>query len=803
LQAITEHFRRFKRGKRGISNVIVAMLSLVLVVIVVGNVVLWSYQMNQVDWEKMQENIKMLGAENVIQNWTQHPSAYLLKGSTSLVSGGISNLTADDGSYMTFRSYNSGTGATDYVDNSVSNVDSSTGKGTHSNFTAQQYGPDSIYDRITEENTGGGSSSFGSSSSTTYGVVAANDMYGSLFTSPADAEGATLESISWYGRVDGFGSGYAKAILVLHSNMQIIAVSDSSYVTTTTMDRDCAFSSPPTLSGNTQYVLMMIFSVNTRFYYASGSYNQGHYDTTNSYTSPYNPTDYYHNNYQYRIQATYTKTNNYELDLEEQWTNTDYSQSHEELAIYANQATNTHALYATGGYMIVGGNPDWGSTAGTISFWIKWDSVGGRPWGQTEDMEMRFSGSNLVLDWGPAYSLTSSTSFVAGKWYFIAVTWNEYTNQLALYVGDQDNPPTQDAYDNYWTSSVSTLGVMQNNFLASKGGVEPVSGRGDELRYWTTDRSLAEIQSNYNAQLTGTESNLRSYFKLDNNFIDTGSAGDNASGSGSYAFQTDTPFNSSSETIRVDVWFGGSWQNVFSDLSNGWNNVSVSSYLTSSTFTIRFKGGSETGDLVQDRWNIDATVLHVWSDEYTSEVEFTGVSNTENWTQLNWMSNTAWTTASVSVTIQLYNFTSGAYQTSGFGYVAYTSSATPNTDENSTQSTSVGTTDFRNATGYWKIKIIGVKTGATQFDLKADFIEFNEVNQGGALITLENDGSLTCHIVSVWVNNSTIHQRYTVNTFINSGETLSQAYSPISLPNGSYTIRVSTERGNMAVLATS
>ncbi len=54
LQAIT---RRLKREKRGISTVIVVMLSLVLVVIVVGNVVLWSYQMNQFDLERMHEDV--------------------------------------------------------------------------------------------------------------------------------------------------------------------------------------------------------------------------------------------------------------------------------------------------------------------------------------------------------------------------------------------------------------------------------------------------------------------------------------------------------------------------------------------------------------------------------------------------------------------------------------------------------------------------------------------------------------------------------------------------------------------------
>ena len=54
LQAIT---RLLRREKRGISTVIVVMLSLVLLVIIVGNVVLWSYQMNQVDMDRMQENL--------------------------------------------------------------------------------------------------------------------------------------------------------------------------------------------------------------------------------------------------------------------------------------------------------------------------------------------------------------------------------------------------------------------------------------------------------------------------------------------------------------------------------------------------------------------------------------------------------------------------------------------------------------------------------------------------------------------------------------------------------------------------
>ncbi len=60
LEAI---MKRLRLNKRGVSNVIVVMLSLVLIVIVVANVVLWSYQMNQFDWERMQEKINLTNAE--------------------------------------------------------------------------------------------------------------------------------------------------------------------------------------------------------------------------------------------------------------------------------------------------------------------------------------------------------------------------------------------------------------------------------------------------------------------------------------------------------------------------------------------------------------------------------------------------------------------------------------------------------------------------------------------------------------------------------------------------------------------
>ena len=109
--------------------------------------------------------------------------------------------------------------------------------------------------------------------------------------------------------------------------------------------------------------------------------------------------------------------------------------------------------------------------------------------------------------------------------------------------------------------------------------------------------------------------------------------------------------------------------------------------------------------------------------EYITEVEFTGSSNTYDWTELVWTINSAWTSENVAVTIQLYNYTLGDYPTNGNGYISYTSSSIPNTDETKSQTITTSPTHFRDTLGNWKIKVKGVKTTSTQFDFKADLVK--------------------------------------------------------------------------------
>jgi len=657
---------------------------------------------------------------------TYHPSGYNLVGATSYTSGALTNLQSDDNVYMNFGSYSSGTGTSDSVDNGASDVDSSSNKGTHGNFSAQKSGPDLTYDTLTEENTA-------SISNTT--LIDAESFEG---TWPPTG---WIETDAWNKETDQAYYGISSADF-----------DGPSFGTSSgdldTPDLDCS-------DANAIYVDFWYRDNdldNDDFlleYYSGSSWdtiadlgsttleNQWlHYQQKIADTRYFVPTfkvrwsgvSVGDGEHIYVDLVTVRKevgTHNYELDLEVQWTNADYDEPNEDLAIYVDEGNNTHSLDATGGYMIIGdGTANWGSAAGTISFWIKWNSVGNRPWGQHDNIEVRFSGLNMVVDWGAAGSITSSTSFTAGKWYFIAIVWDENTDDLYLYVGDRNNLPTEDTHITGWTGTVSDEGVSGNNFMASKGGVDPTDGNGDELRYWDIDRALAEIQSDYDTELTGSETNLRSYFKLDNNSDDTGPDDNDGSGSGSYSFSPDVPFDSTpTENIRVDVWNGAAWQNLFTDLVDGWNNISVSSYLTSSTFTIRFKGDIEAGDVTQDSCGIDVVLLHVWSDEYTIEIEFVGLSDTDPWAQLEWSVDSAWTTGSVSVTAQLYNYSLGEYPTNENGYMSYISSATANTDETKNQPITVNPTRFRNSTGYWKVKIKGVKKTDAPFDFKADSIK--------------------------------------------------------------------------------
>jgi hypothetical protein len=186
--------------------------------------------------------------------------------------------------------------------------------------------------------------------------------------------------------------------------------------------------------------------------------------------------------------------------------------------------------------------------------------------------------------------------------------------------------------------------------------------------------------------------------------------------------------------------------------------------------------------------------------EFTTQVEFNGTSDLGNWTSFTWAIDAAWSTSNVSVTFQLFDYNLGAYPTSGDGFILYNSSTSPHIEEAKNQTVTVNPARFRDTSGQWRMKVTGVKSSSAQFDLEVDLIGLQPPS-GGPYFLFRNSGTLTSHIVSLWVINSSLHQRYDVNIYLNSGQDLVFYRDDIGIPSGQYTVRIVTARGNLAVFS--
>ncbi|MHA2101735.1 MAG: hypothetical protein ACW99A_24065, partial [Candidatus Kariarchaeaceae archaeon] len=187
----------------------------------------------------------------------------------------------------------------------------------------------------------------------------------------------------------------------------------------------------------------------------------------------------------------------------------------------ASGTANTNSIDLTGGYLS-SSTSDQRSVSGTISFWIKYDSVSGRQYGLHSDMEIRTSGGSLVLDWGSTGTLTSFTTFSTGIWYFNAIVWSENKNDLLFYSAPEGSEPTLDtnSLEGTWTSSISGLSFSSVYWGNGKGATFPLDGHLDEIRYYNKDRKTDEILSDFNRTLTGNEQDLVNYYKLNNDYND-------------------------------------------------------------------------------------------------------------------------------------------------------------------------------------------------------------------------------------------------------------------------------------------
>ncbi len=278
-----------------------------------------------------------------------------------------------------------------------------------------------------------------------------------------------------------------------------------------------------------------------------------------------------------------------------------YSSPFSEAYLPSGDPGNQYSGDCSGGYFYVGvgGSGDFGSPAGTISCWIKWDGTAphGRFWGQHANFETRWDSGRLVLDWGSDNTMFGSkNTWEVDHWYFIAIAWNQTSNSLSIYWGDETTNPTEDASTNSWVDSVVGLHTENNIMNSISRSDQQVDGRVDDFRYYSIERGLKEIASDFNQTLIGSEDGLENYYKFEKNLIDS-SGVEGLIPTGLYTF-------------NMDVWTS----------ANGWKGEQLEISLDTLKMLYVQNGTFENGNPgTNEDWINDGTY---YADGWRARIDF-------------------------------------------------------------------------------------------------------------------------------------------------------------------------------------
>jgi hypothetical protein len=726
LETIIKLLRRFRSEKRGVSNVIVVMLSLILVVVIASNVILWSYQMNQLDWEKMQENLGITNVERINRSsWFVAQSEYTVNDG-SHVSGSYADTQAVDSQYERFtevsatppyypNGYNVlyGTHLSGTVPGSVQTVDSDyfivRSTGTASSTTA--YNPS-------------GYNLFGSTtlvSGTTGDLTSNNGVYMTF----RSYENTTCK-LQYYNSSDGESSSnsgtYADKVILtfipsLTGNYLIIASaelrgSSNAYDVRVRMTIDGTTYANPTWQPDEANMWESFFTSKVINFDSNSHTIRVQYSSENTAQT-----------------VTIRRARIMALKLLDFESNEVESQTAVTSSSYVDIVTKTFSPSTAGVYLIVAtAEVEAASTSNSIYTRLQIDGVAKDEMitvGETTTDYEVFAAHNVTALSATSHTITIQARRGGGS----GTMYIRRARITAVRLSDYYDYQTSGSEGLSSTSLTSWQDKTVLTFTPSSAGNYLI---------------MATAKINLNTASNGYQPAID--FTIDGTEYGFWQAG----------------LSASSDYLTFATMINAS-------LSAASHTLKISYRTTSATYTANIR---------------DARIVAVkLAKQYVSEVEFTGSSNTEAWAQLEWTIDSAWTVGSVTVTIQVYNYTLGGYPTSGNGYASYISSSTASVDETTTQTVTINPTHFRDSSSNWKIKVKGVKISPAQFDFKADWIEFkttyyNEYTASTEFtfsnMTTDIPGQLNFTVVSEYdiANVSVTIQvwNYSSSAYVNSGE---------------------------------
>jgi hypothetical protein len=205
----------------------------------------------------------------------------------------------------------------------------------------------------------------------------------------------------------------------------------------------------------------------------------------------------------------------------------------------------------------------------TVEAWIKLESIGTqmtilsrRNSGATSGWQFyTTSGGQLTLaGWNGANfrTVVSYNVIPLNQWVHVAATLDMSagdTSTSAIYVNGATLPRT------YGGTATSLTQPTDNLILGAVTGVtDYFDGEVSDARLWSTIRTATQIRDNMHQQLTGSETGLVGYWKLNGNFNDSTSNANNLTASGgAVATTVDNPMNATEyvEVIKTPTYSGG------------------------------------------------------------------------------------------------------------------------------------------------------------------------------------------------------------------------------------------------------
>ena len=449
----------------------------------------------------------------------------------------------------------------DYIDNNTSNVDSVVDNGTHTSFDDEKT-YDSTYDTLTEENTGGA--------------------------------GSDTEDF-----VDQLGTSHTPADIGTHSDWTELQDEDDTYDTLTEGDTggsgvdenvfvDTAPTALWTQTGTTPY----LDSANYPTSYISTSSNgltSGWYSFGSTTASGSGCT--------VTLSVMVWQGDDDDCDWQLDWTNdgtadasgtfTDpVSQTYKTTSTISGLDTETeiNACRVRFTFTKGGGSP---TTMYIDAAYLRVVQAGGSVY----DLDLELGWTNAPYTEDNVYLCVDAGAF-SGESLQVDV-WDEVSTNDWV---NLDTTVTASDWNNYSISAYINSGTV-------------------EIRFWdTSDDSTAQDTWQIDCVLIHGWSAGADNYELDLEVQFTSQDYDDTI---EYlCIATGTLGSEDSETIKVYCWYSSAWQDLGTLSGSTWNNVSVASYLTGDTFTLRFLAQTEESDTTQSTFQIDAVLLRTHSYAY-------------------------------------------------------------------------------------------------------------------------------------------------------------------------------------------